>query len=416
MNEELTNLLLQIRCAQTSALFKFNMSATDMVRRNKTAIQTTLCGDYRLILNKVHENELITKREYNNLKSINKEDVEGHVIELVDKIMNKGENTCKAFLDLLQTDEGIKTTYPELKNIQLNKTSLELTPVQEGSLDNRDVQPQESKRRKEEEQYELNSQPTGLCVIINNENFPEGARNGTDKDAQSLAEVFSWLGFRVLMCKDQTKNQMDRALKCFASQSNLAELQGFNVTEWSGSSFTDLQEDPKHGDAFICCILSHGMNGEVLGIDEQPLSIKQITRTFKASDQSTLTGKPKVFLIQACQGLQIQHGVLEKDLLTDDDSHSPFIPEEADVLVAIATVEDHKAFRHKINGSWFIQSVCQQLKEGCPRSEDITTILHRVNNEVAQKEGCTLQPGEKKQMPEVRFTLRKRLVLSPHHK
>lgn len=52
----------------------------------------------------------------------------------------------------------------------------------------------------------------------------------------------------------------------------------------------------------------------------------------------------------------------------------------------------------------------------CFRSEDITTILHRVNNEVAQKEGCTLKPGAAKQMPEIRSTLRKSLVLSPHHK
>lgn len=112
---------------------RFSMSAKDTVRRNKTAIQTTLCGDHRLILNKVHEKKLITTREYNNLKSINKEDVEGHVVELVDKIMNKGEDTCNAFLKLLQTDEDIKTTYPELENIHLNKTCLLNTPVQERS-------------------------------------------------------------------------------------------------------------------------------------------------------------------------------------------------------------------------------------------------------------------------------------------
>lgn len=46
------------------------------------------------------------------------------------------------------------------------------------------------------------------------------------------------------------------------------------------------------------------------------------------------------------------------------------------------------------------------------RGEDMTTILHRVNSDVSQKEG-SIQPGQIKQMPEVRFTLRKRLVLSP---
>ncbi len=168
------------------------------------------------------------------------------------------------------------------------------------------------------------------------------------------------------MCKDQTADQMDRALKCFASLSDPSQLQEFSVKEWSGNKFTDLQEAPKHGDAFICCVLSHGEKGVVLGIDSKPLCIKQIIRTFKATDQSELTGKPKVFLIQSCQGGRIQPGVLLKDLQSDD-SHSPYIPEEADFLVAIATVEDYVSIRHKIDGSWFVQSLCQQLEEGCRR-------------------------------------------------
>ncbi|XP_042073399.1 caspase-8 isoform X2 [Haplochromis burtoni] len=93
------------------------MSAKATVRRNKTAIQTILSGDYRLILNKVYEKELINQREYNSLKSIYREDAEGHVIELVDKIMNKGDDTCGAFLNLLQTDEDIKSTFPQLKDL-----------------------------------------------------------------------------------------------------------------------------------------------------------------------------------------------------------------------------------------------------------------------------------------------------------
>nr|XP_019960946.1 PREDICTED: caspase-8-like [Paralichthys olivaceus] len=383
------------------------MSAKNNLRCNKTEIIRVLSADHRLILNKAQETELINQREYNNLKSINKEDVEGHVTELVDKIMNKGEDSCKYFMDLLQTDDII-STYPELKKI-LNDTCHLPKPVQESA----DAMPPESKRVKREEQYQLKSQPVGLCVIINNENFNESKmRRGTNKDAQCLAEVFTWLRFRVLMCKDQTKDQMERALSCFASLSDPSQLQEFNVKEWIDSRFAELQQTPlKHGDAFICCILSHGSNGVVIGTDGLPLPIKKITQTFKSSDQSALTGKPKVFLIQACQGKQIQLGVLSKDLEADD-STSPFIPEGADVLVAIATVEECVSFRHPIDGSWFIQSVCQQLKEGCPRHDDINTILNRVNNEVSQKEGCK-QCGAAKQMPEVRFTLRKTLVLSP---
>lgn len=247
----------------------------------------------------------------------------------------------------------------------------------------------------QEEQYQLKSQPVGLCVIINNEIFTDGrTRSGTNKDAgmlwkrqlhpssclllfeayqffsitflaESLAAVFSWLGFRVLMCKDQTQEQMDRTLKCFASLSDPSELQEFNVKEWFGTEFIDLQQVPKHGDAFVCCILSHGKQSVVLGTDLKPLPIKQITRTFKATHQSALNNKPKLFFIQACQGGGQQQGVLCEDLEADDSPSS--IPEEADVLVALATVEDCVSYRHKTEGSWFIQSVCRQLQEGCPR-------------------------------------------------
>uniref|UniRef100_A0A3Q3N4G9 CARD domain-containing protein n=1 Tax=Mastacembelus armatus TaxID=205130 RepID=A0A3Q3N4G9_9TELE len=81
------------------------------------------CTDYGLILNKVQEKGLITSREYTNLKSINKEDVEGHVVGLLDKIMGKGENTCQDFLKLLETDKDIKATYPDLKNIRVQQCS-----------------------------------------------------------------------------------------------------------------------------------------------------------------------------------------------------------------------------------------------------------------------------------------------------
>lgn len=99
------------------------MSARDTVRSNKTTIQEILCGDHRLILNKVHEKELITAREYNNLKSITGENVEGHVVELVDKLLNKGEESCRSFLQLLQTDQDLTSTFPQLKSIQLNVCS-----------------------------------------------------------------------------------------------------------------------------------------------------------------------------------------------------------------------------------------------------------------------------------------------------
>ncbi|XP_033971579.1 caspase-8-like [Trematomus bernacchii] len=378
------------------------MTAYDILRRNKTSIVETLVTDHTLILNKAYEKKLITQHEYHKLRSIDKLDAEGHVVALVDTIMNKGEPACQLFLNLLQTDE-IQETYPELENIL------------------------------EDEQYELKSQPTGLCLIINNKTFVSGKpRRGTDKDAESLGKVFSWLGFRVLMCKDQTKDQMERALKCFASQCDLSQLQEFKVQvqEWTRSGFTKLLEAPQHGDAFICCVLSHGDKGVVLGTDRKPLRIKQITRIFMATPQSPLTAKPKVFLIQACQGDQVHPRVVSDDLQADgsrstqqaDDSDSTSIPQEADFLVHTATIEDYYSMRDPEEGSWFIQSVCKQLIEGCQRNEEIEVILRRVNKEVARKDidlRCGPESGTScgptTQMPAIWHTLRKRLVLTPRN-
>lgn len=100
---------------------RVTMSAKDTVRSNKTTILESLCGDPTLILSKVHEKQLVTDRENRNLRSSNRVNVEDQMVELVDKMMNKGEDTCQRFLNLLQTDEDIRSTYPKLRNIQLNK-------------------------------------------------------------------------------------------------------------------------------------------------------------------------------------------------------------------------------------------------------------------------------------------------------
>lgn len=110
------------------------MDGVDTVRHNKTKLENILCADYGLILNKVDERGLITRREYTNLKSINGVDAWGHVVELVDKILNKGDDTCRAFLDLLHTDDDIKGAYPELAKLPWTPTPVS-KPVQTCSVD-----------------------------------------------------------------------------------------------------------------------------------------------------------------------------------------------------------------------------------------------------------------------------------------
>uniref|UniRef100_A0A8C6URX7 CARD domain-containing protein n=1 Tax=Neogobius melanostomus TaxID=47308 RepID=A0A8C6URX7_9GOBI len=94
------------------------MKPKDIIRRNKTSLLEILSADHMLILNKVQEHGIITDREYNNLKCINNKNVEGHLGELLDKLMNKGDETCQDFINLLKTDAMTKETFPNLKSIQ----------------------------------------------------------------------------------------------------------------------------------------------------------------------------------------------------------------------------------------------------------------------------------------------------------
>nr|XP_046213682.1 LOW QUALITY PROTEIN: caspase-10-like [Oncorhynchus gorbuscha] len=182
-------------------------------------------------------------------------------------------------------------------------------------------------------QYRMTSLPRGHCLIINNVHFIQMAeRRGSDKDAEVLKDVFQWLGFTVTVLLDQTAVQAREELKRFG--------------------------DETHGDAFVGCVLSHGGKGVIYGTDDEPISTNDLFSPFKGTNCSTLIGKPKAFFIQACRGKDTQARVqLETDT---NPGHQIYIPADADFLFAMATVEDYCSFR-------VIQTLCKQLKQGCPR-------------------------------------------------
>lgn len=158
-----------------------------------------------------------------------------------------------------------------------------------------------------------------------------------------LKDVFQWLGFKVTVLLDQTALQAREELKRFG--------------------------DETHGDAFVCCVLSHGGKGVIYGTDGEPISTNDLISPFKGTNCSTLIGKPKAFFIQACRGKDTQARVqLEADENPGvNPGHQIYIPADADFLFAMATVEDYYSFRVPTSGSWFIQTLCKQLKQGCPR-------------------------------------------------
>ncbi|XP_057193421.1 caspase-8-like isoform X1 [Triplophysa rosa] len=213
-------------------------------------------------------------------------------------------------------------------------------------------------------------------------------RRGSDEDQKSLDRVFRWLGFTVLVQRDKTTAQIKDLLKNLGKTVN--------------------------GDCFICCILSHGNSDGVYGTDENIVSVDEIREPFNGINCSNLAGKPKLFFIQACRGSKMQNVVQvqaddpeggESELEVDAQSLLVSIPDDSDFLIARSTTDHHVSFRNPLKGSWFIQSLCQQLETHCPQGNDIQTILLAVNSDVSL-EGVT-----RKQMPVHEVAMRKKLIL-----
>ncbi|KAM9349634.1 caspase-8 [Symphorus nematophorus] len=249
--------------------------------------------------------------------------------------------------------------------------------------------------------YPMTHIPRGLCVVINNEIFSQidlKNRAGTQQDEKALHNVFTQLGFTVMVYNDLTAQ---------AIRDELNKLGGTNFMDH---------------DALVVCMLSHGENGCVFGTDGKKVSLQELTQPFKSGAAPTLAGKPKLFFIQACQGDDYQKGSApcpprprqeeaDRESRLEEDAgpvRGETVPWDADFLLGMATVPQCKSFRHTSTGSIYIQELCRQLLRSAKslENENINDVLTRVNREVSKGEFL-----RHKQMPEPKYTLTKKLVL-----
>ncbi|XP_029386775.1 uncharacterized protein LOC115062285 [Echeneis naucrates] len=91
--------------------------AVKLILKHKSELIDCLRADPSFILQHTHARNIVTDREYQNLKCINQP--EEAVIKLIDKVIDKGQEYCSAFNELLRERE-IVSTYPKLKGITNN--------------------------------------------------------------------------------------------------------------------------------------------------------------------------------------------------------------------------------------------------------------------------------------------------------
>ncbi|CAJ0939207.1 unnamed protein product [Ranitomeya imitator] len=308
-------------------------------------------------------------------------------------------------------------------------------------------------KREKTKLYNMENKMHGICLIISNLNFSKARRNpgqqyfndrkGTEKDeglnfspspylygtthkkqcsskyhkteayhkryrhtirftndhdqrydlaviVESLRIIFSKLGFKVHIKKNLEGDDILQTIDLFKEPSN-----------------------HENSDCFICCVLSHGDRGIIYGTDGKSVPIRDLTFCFCSSQCSTLTGKPKLFFIQACQGKEHQQLVsLQTDACNASDGSNiseDLIPGEPDFLLGMATTLHCVSYRDPNHGSWYIQSLCRHLDESYKSQEDIISTLTKVNQELSQKQADKFSAT---QMPQPWTTLTRKLVFN----
>ncbi|XP_020664502.2 caspase-6 [Pogona vitticeps] len=254
-------------------------------------------------------------------------------------------------------------------------------------------------------EYKMNHKRRGLALIFNHERFywhlmlPE--RRGTLADRENLKRSLSGLGFEV---------------KCFDDLKAEDVLQ--NIYNVSTAQHDD-------ADCFVCVFLSHGEDDHVYAYDAK-IEIQTLTNMFRGDKCPSLVGKPKIFIIQACRGDKHDDPVLARDTVdsreessinetTVDAAAVYTLPAGADFLMCYSVAEGYYSHRETVNGSWYIQDLCEMIRR-YGSSLEFIELLTLVNRKVSHRkvDVCKdIHALGKKQIPCFASMLTKKLHFRP---
>ncbi|XP_036355819.1 caspase-7 [Octopus sinensis] len=255
------------------------------------------------------------------------------------------------------------------------------------------------------DKYDMTHKKRGVAYIFNNENFKDSklsTRHGSSKDTEDFKASLLNLGFReddIKVHTDESADEMRKALNEF-EQDN-PDIEG-NI------------------DCFICAILSHGGEDDIIYGYEGKVELDELLSYLRPDRCPSLTGIPKLIFIQTCRGSKIDVGVERNDAEKEESGKKPpKIPIMADMLVFHSSSNKYPSIRDKDTGSWFMQTLSRMLMEYGAEYE-IMKLLAAVCNHVASIELqiSLILKGERvnsdfKQMPQIMTTLRKELKFEP---
>lgn len=209
--------------------------------------------------------------------------------------------------------------------------------------------------------YKMSHKNRGDALIFNQEYFETlDRRRGTNVDCEKLRQTLEGLHFDVKIYKDYWHTAIRSVLEEFS------------------------RKEHTENDCILIAILSHGEPGNAYAYDHE-YSVDSLTSFFTADKCPSLAGKPKLFIIQTCRGDRIDLGAFyQPQSASGTPLHvSTTIPVQADFLCVYSTVSEYVSYRHPIHGSWYVQTLCEQLRINGTRY-DLMNLLIIVNRKVAE--------------------------------
>ncbi|KAG8238836.1 hypothetical protein J437_LFUL018470 [Ladona fulva] len=221
----------------------------------------------------------------------------------------------------------------------------------------------------EYDRYNMNHGKRGVALIFNNIHFEKefiNQRHGAELDEQALSETLSNIGFTIRLCRDMTRKEIREEL--------------LKVT---------MEDHSKH-DCLFVVIMTHGEENGILHARDVCYRAEEVWMLFRPEEAPSLTGKPKIFLIQACRGTKLEKNAIvidstdsgKIDPIDSSPERSLILPSNADFLIAYSSMEGYYSFRNSKEGTWFIQDFCKELRENVYK-RDFLSILTRTLRRVA---------------------------------
>lgn len=247
------------------------------------------------------------------------------------------------------------------------------------------------------EEYRMESIPRGLLLIINNKNFQQDSRDGTEFDCINLNNLFKQLGFYT----DVKENLTAQAIKDTLQQ--LANLELLNFV-----------------DCLAVAIFSHGSGENLLGVDDVAVSVNEVFAPFFTQNCPALRSKPKFFILNACRGDIEDNGgppasgfcnatTVKTDvtLVQPKTCNMDRMPNMTDFLIAYSTVPGYVNWRDRFNGTWFIQEFVKVFFKHA-HDTDVVRMLVKVNQQVS-----SINEHSSVQIPAPQLMLTKTWYLNP---